>query len=416
MIQFQCPHCGQKMQVDDAHAGRRGTCPGCKQVVEIPGLAAPQPPAGSAPGAAPGSPGPAEPGRPPPPSGPAAEAPPTGGAAGAGGGKKRTSGLSIAALICGLLGCLGITAIAAVVLGILGIRDVNRNKGQVGGMGMAVAGLVLGCLFSLIFLPAFLAAMLLPNLTAAWKSAQKTQCAANLKSIGGSLKMYATGGRNNPYPSLYSREGDARRAQETWGGPSAWDAATWELTDRGSEGTALEDRGPFTCNLHCLWLVVRSGMCDAQVFACPNDANQLLDETWNPDEWWSFESLHNCSYSYQNQLGRTMTEGGLSAKIAIMADKSPGRPDVSGKPSGPAAAKPWYEWNSPNHEWTGQNVLYGDGHVEFTTEPTCGYSKNNIWIKEKWNPATKAWEPDGPTDYGRYDEGVSDRRDTWLVP
>jgi len=100
-----------------------------------------------------------------------------------------------------------------------------------------------------------LAAMLLPNLTAAWKSAQKTQCAANLKSIGGSLKTYASSGRNNPYPSVFSRKGDDRAANEHWGGSAGYSEDTWELVDRGGEtdeDMALEDHEPFTCNVSCL--------------------------------------------------------------------------------------------------------------------------------------------------------------------
>ena len=420
MIQFQCPHCGKRIQVDDVHGGKRGACPACKQVIDIPaapdagvpGLvpAAPQPPAGGVPG---DSPSPAAVNQ------PAGGPPPVAGAAGAGGGKKRISGKSIAALICGLLGCLGITAVAAIILGILGIRDVNRNKGQVGGMGMAVAGLVLGCLFGLVFLGVIAAGgALFPAVMSARDAQQRVQCMNNLKCIGMNLKTYAAMNRGNRYPTLYSKEGDPKRPQETWGGPAAWDRGTWALKDRGDEDMELEDHGPFTCNLHCLWLIVRDGMSDPRVFVCPRDSNVSEDdvEEVGQDSWWDFERLTHCSYSYQNQLGRAMTEGSAYPSVPIMADKSPGRPDVNDKPSGPEGRKPWYLWNSPNHDWKGQNVLYGDGHVEWTTEPTCGHDGNNIWIKETWNPATRTWAPDGPTKYDRYGEGLSHRRDTWLVP
>jgi len=261
-----------------------------------------------------------------------------------------------------------------------------------------------------------LAGMLLPNLTAAWKSAQKTQCAANLKGIGGSLKTYASGGRNNPYPSVFSRKGDDRAASETWGGSGAWTEDTWELTDRGdTEDTLLEDHEPFTCNLSCLWLIVRNGMSDTRVFVCPNDSNGQIDDTEQPESWWSFQTLNSVSYSYQNQLGRVMTEGSMSARIAIMADKSPFRADVIEEPTGADAEKEKYEWNSPNHGWTGQNVLYGDGHVEFTEEPTCGYSKNNIWVKESWDSTTKEWTIEDETNENNTDT-IVDSRDTWLVP
>ena len=36
MIRFQCTHCGHRMKVADAHAGKRGKCPKCARVVVVP--------------------------------------------------------------------------------------------------------------------------------------------------------------------------------------------------------------------------------------------------------------------------------------------------------------------------------------------------------------------------------------------
>jgi len=35
-IEFHCDHCGMLVKTSDAHAGKRGKCPGCKQSVYIP--------------------------------------------------------------------------------------------------------------------------------------------------------------------------------------------------------------------------------------------------------------------------------------------------------------------------------------------------------------------------------------------
>jgi len=37
MIRFECPGCGQPVEVEDAFAGHRGRCPDCGRVVDIPG-------------------------------------------------------------------------------------------------------------------------------------------------------------------------------------------------------------------------------------------------------------------------------------------------------------------------------------------------------------------------------------------
>ena len=56
---------------------------------------------------------------------------------------KRTNGAAIASLVCGLVSCIPfVTGLAAIVLGIFGIKKAKDP--QVGGKGMALAGLILG--------------------------------------------------------------------------------------------------------------------------------------------------------------------------------------------------------------------------------------------------------------------------------
>jgi hypothetical protein len=53
MIKFDCPHCQKKLSVKDELAGKKGPCPGCKQIVTVPAA-----------GAAPAAPAPAKPASP----------------------------------------------------------------------------------------------------------------------------------------------------------------------------------------------------------------------------------------------------------------------------------------------------------------------------------------------------------------
>ncbi len=58
-------------------------------------------------------------------------------------GPQKSNGVAIGSLICGILGCVPfITSIAAVILGVVGIKKTKDP--QVGGKGLAIAGLVLG--------------------------------------------------------------------------------------------------------------------------------------------------------------------------------------------------------------------------------------------------------------------------------
>lgn len=56
----------------------------------------------------------------------------------------KTSGLAVASLICGIAGVCtcGIGGIAGIVLGIMAMGRIKRSGGQLGGRGLAVAGLV----------------------------------------------------------------------------------------------------------------------------------------------------------------------------------------------------------------------------------------------------------------------------------
>ena len=102
-------------------------------------------------------------------------------------GKKGGNGFAIASLICGILGCTGIGGLLAIIFGILGINKASRQP-EVGGKGMAIAGIVLG---AVMFLMACPMSILLPSLNRARETANRVKCASNLRSIGQAIHMYA---------------------------------------------------------------------------------------------------------------------------------------------------------------------------------------------------------------------------------
>ncbi len=71
---------------------------------------------------------------------------------------KRTSGLAIASLVCGVIGLLGfflcflpcIVSIGAVICGHLALRDIKRSPESFEGRGLAIGGLVCGYLTILV--------------------------------------------------------------------------------------------------------------------------------------------------------------------------------------------------------------------------------------------------------------------------
>jgi prepilin-type processing-associated H-X9-DG protein len=115
----------------------------------------------------------------------------------------KTSRLAVASLVLGVLGMfsLGFTAIVGLILGIIALVKINRSKGQVGGLGIAIAGVVVsGMMFMMI---PILAAMLLPALARAKSRAQTVQCMTHVKQLNLALIMYATD-HNETFPAAES--------------------------------------------------------------------------------------------------------------------------------------------------------------------------------------------------------------------
>jgi len=108
--------------------------------------------------------------------------------------KRKTSGIAIASLICGLASfvCLAnvLTGIPAVITGHLALGRIRRAAGALGGRGLAIAGLILG--YTSIVVMTVLLVLFFTLLVPAMKEeASKTACMANLKMIGMVCQMYA---------------------------------------------------------------------------------------------------------------------------------------------------------------------------------------------------------------------------------
>ncbi len=61
---------------------------------------------------------------------------------------ERTSIAAVLSLICSLICCLPAVPLLGVVLGAIALIGIGRSDGRVGGRGLAVAGIVLGILFT----------------------------------------------------------------------------------------------------------------------------------------------------------------------------------------------------------------------------------------------------------------------------
>ena len=170
--------------------------------------------------------------------------------------------------------------------------------------------------------------------------------------------------------SQYSSDHDGKLPAVAAAAGTPW----WKVGYQGKENHS---------NTRPMWLLAKLGYSKPADFVCPGAprGKALQFSALQVQSFNDFPSREYVTYSFKISC-HTAESGTLICRKVLMADLSPlfeSLPDDYSKPLKLHLDKDLLTLNSINHNRRGQNVLFGDGRVEFVRTRHTSISKDDIF-------------------------------------
>lgn len=219
----------------------------------------------------------------------------------------------------------------------------------------------------------------------------RLKCPSNLRMIGQAILLY-----QHDFKAFPAAASDVNAPVVVFSGNGAG-----EIAPAPNDVTAA------------LRLVILHVDVDPDILICPSTSataiprNTLASQT-------NLLGVDQLTYSFINPYRGPRTPATLDlmeagAEFALAADLAPS-PEASMSVTLRSSRDALQQANSPNHDGEGQNVLYGDGHVEFAQNPFVGADRDHIYT---FGPSGN----DNPDSPGEGVHGfITSMKDSILLP
>jgi prepilin-type processing-associated H-X9-DG protein/prepilin-type N-terminal cleavage/methylation domain-containing protein len=216
----------------------------------------------------------------------------------------------------------------------------------------------------------------------------RINCARNLKMIGMAMLLYSNENRG-AYPRTNY---DPATADKPTCFTNPRKEAPTEDESKDHIDPAYIKAGPKANDITAaIFRLLATQDISPDVFICPSsvDPEQAPPEKADAATHVNFTDGRQLSYSFANPYPNAAAvdagfkyNNSMSAEIALAADLNPGVDELL-TVNATSAPEEMKKVNTKNHNGGGHNVLYADGHVEFTENPFVSVERDNIYTYGK---------------------------------